>query len=169
MTAGRITDAMAFVVCAEHGQEFDAIHASPPCQAYSQMNNIHKASDKHPDLIANTRSELLLTYKPFVIENVYKSPLRAHFMLCGTMFSLRIIRHRYFECDWLPLLLMPPCNHTNIYDPWHGVGRTADKMQNAMGINWMPMGGGGHKTGSIDEAIPPVYTEFIGKFLIREI
>src|SRR5512139_3791575 len=58
------SDALEF--CAAHGKEFDVIHASPPCQAYSQMNNIHKAQGNHKDLIAVTRAELLLTYKPFV-------------------------------------------------------------------------------------------------------
>ena len=40
---------------AKHGHEFDAIHASPPCQAYSvQTNPMYRGN--HPDLIAPTRA-----------------------------------------------------------------------------------------------------------------
>ena len=163
----KFVQADALEYLAEHGQEYDVIHASPPCQAYTMMQNIRHNSDAHADLVSSTRELLEKIGKPYIIENVYKSPLRAHFMLCGTMFGLKIIRHRYFECGWLPLLLMPPCNHTVIYDPYHGKNRTADKFREAMGIDWMPNGGGRNKPGSLDEAIPPAYTEYIGKQLMR--
>ena len=48
-------DALQFL--AEHGREFDVIHASPPCQAYSAANNIHGRTD-HPDLVGATRDAL---------------------------------------------------------------------------------------------------------------
>ena len=150
----------------EHGHKFDVIHASPPCQHYSGMQHIWKNTETHPDLIAETRKALQATGKPYVIENVAGAPLKARFMLCGTMFGLRIVRHRYFECPTLPFVLMPPCDHRDVYDPWHGPGRTADKFRAAMGIDWAPMGGGANKNGSIDEAIPPAYTEWIGRQII---
>src|SRR3989304_4174740 len=59
----------ALEYCAAHGAEFDAIHASPPCQRYSIATPI-RHRDNHPDLIAPTRVALQLTGKPFVIENV---------------------------------------------------------------------------------------------------
>ena len=64
-------DALEFV--AAHGHEYDAIHASPPCQAYSVANNIHGRSD-HPDLVAATRDALVASGKLYVIENVPGSP-----------------------------------------------------------------------------------------------
>jgi DNA (cytosine-5)-methyltransferase 1 len=150
-------DALEYVT--QHGHEFDVIHASPPCQAYSMMQNIHKNTSEHPDLIEPTRESLIKTGMPYVIENVYKAPLKASMMLCGTMFGLRIIRHRWFESNVDIFKLMSPCNHSDVYDPWHGLGRTADKYRDAMDIDWMPQS-------SLSEAIPPAYTEFIGRHII---
>ena len=155
-------DALAFPL-----DGYDAIHASPPCQKYSIMNNIHKAQNRHPDYIADIRERLLKISKPYIIENVWKSPLKTHLMLCGTMFGLKIICHRYFECSFPTPILTTCCNHQDIFDPWHGDGRTANKFREAMGIDWMPMGGGRHREGTIGEAIPPPYTEWIGKHLIK--
>ena len=150
-----------------HGHEFDVIHASPPCQHYSGMQHIWDNAKNHPDLIAETRKALQATGKPYVIENVEGAPLQARLMLCGTMFGLPIIRHRFFECSSLPFVLMRPCDHRNVYDPWHGPGRTADKFRAAMGIDWMPDAGGGQRTGTVAQAIPPAYTEWIGKRLLE--
>jgi DNA (cytosine-5)-methyltransferase 1 len=164
-------DALEYL--AEHGQEYDVIHASPPCQAYTMMQNIRHNSGAHADLVAKTRELLDLIGKPYVIENVYKAPLKAHIMLCGTMFGLNIIRHRYFESKHIPLVLMPPCDHRNVYDPYHGENRTADKFRQAMGIDWMPVGGGDASgksaAGTLAQAIPPAYTEWIGKRILEQI
>jgi len=144
---------------------FDAYHASPPCQHYTMMQNIVKSKARHPDLIAEIRNRLIATGKPYVIENVYKAPLRGHLMLCGTMFKLKIIRHRFFECNgWMPLELMSPCNHGDVYDPWHkdGVGQR-EKLAAAMGIDWFMT------RAEVREAIPPAYTEYIGKYLIEAV
>jgi hypothetical protein len=147
---------------------FDAYHASPPCQHYTMMQNIRKSSERHPDLIDAIRIRLEQTGCPYVIENVYKAPLRGHLMLCGTMFGLKIIRHRFFECPWMPMTLLPPCNHKDVYDPYHG-NTNSQKFREAMGIDWMPDVGGGHRVGTVAEAIPPAYTEYIGKYLMKAI
>ena len=98
-------DALEYVI--EHGAEFDVIHASPPCQAYSVETPI-KYKHTHPDLIEPTRKALEKVGKPYIIENVSgaRSKLYRSVMLCGTMFGLNIWRHRYFE-TW-PLFLMSP-------------------------------------------------------------
>lgn len=151
---------------------FDVIHASPPCQGYSAMQNIHKNSQLHPALISPIRMRLLRNGKPYIIENVRKSPLKSPIMLCGSMFNLKMIRHRYFESPWIDFQLLPACNHGNVYDPWHGAGRTAEKFREAIGIDWMPMGGGrldrkGSRSGTVTEAIPPAYTEWVGRQLLE--
>lgn len=143
---------------------FDAIHASPPCQKFSMMQRIHKNEHKHPDLITPIRNRI--NKKPYVIENVPGAPLRVDLLLCGTMFGLRIARHRIFESNSLSFSLMPPCNHVDLYDPWHG-GEMArgerEKLSKAMGIEYFMT------RPEVREAIPPAYTEYIGKQLIRNI
>lgn len=74
---------------------FDAIHASPPCQAYSVASQVHRnKGKKYPDLINPVREILKLSDKLWCIENVNNSPLINPIMLCGTMFNLGVFRHR---------------------------------------------------------------------------
>ena len=155
-------DALEYL--AAHGHEFDVIHASPPCQAYSSMQHIHKNKSEHPDLVAPTRDLLIKIGRPYIIENVVGAPLRKDLVLCGTMFGLKIIRHRVFEISFDVSALLPPCNHANTYDPWHGKAgeRSADKFREAMGISWVRDAGGGKRKGTLGLAIPPAYTEYIG-------
>jgi len=153
----------ALEYCREHGHEFDVIHASPPCQAYSMMQNIHKNAHLHPDLIEPTRETLENIGLPYVIENVFRAPLNGQLMLCGTMFRLPLSRHRWFESNVDIFALTPVCNHTNLYDPWHGEGSLGqrEKLSEAMGIDWFMT------RPEVREAIPPAYTEYIGKRLIE--
>ena len=145
---------------------FDFVWASPPCQAYTEMQRMHKNSAAHRDLVAPMREKLQAWGGLWIMENVAGSPLRESLMLCGTMFGLRIAKHRYFEASFDLPLLMPPCDHRDIYDPWHGAGRTADKMREAQGTPWMPSSGGASRkrgeTGDTNNAIPPAYSEFLG-------
>ena len=79
-------DALDYV--REHGYEFDAIHASPPCQAYSQISAVHGVTGRHPDLVDATRVALATVSAPWVIENVVNSPVRKMLLLCGSAFGL---------------------------------------------------------------------------------
>jgi DNA (cytosine-5)-methyltransferase 1 len=98
-------DAIEYVKA--HGHEFDAVHSSPPCQAYSITKHSH--NNTHPKLIEPTRAALLATGKPYVIENVVGAPLLDPLMLCGDLFGLttedtdglplRLERHRLFESN----------------------------------------------------------------------
>lgn len=96
----------AVTYCNAHAREFDAFHASPPCQRYSSMRLGRWKDRQHPDLIGSTREALEATGKPYVIENVPGSPLRSPVMLCGTMFGLgtkegsQLRRHRLFESNF---------------------------------------------------------------------
>lgn len=145
---------------------FDAVHASPPCQRYSMMQRIHKNPDKHPDLVEPTRSLVMDTGLPYVIENVYGAPLKTHAMLCGTMFGLKIAKHRYFETNFPLPYLMPSCNHKGIYDCYHGGEQARGervKLTSIMGIDWFMT------REELRNAIPPAYTKFIGEHLITKI
>ena len=147
---------------------FDFVWASPPCQAFTAMQHIRKNAHKHPDLIAPMRDKLTAWGGAWVIENVKGAPLRNATMLCGTMFGLRIVKHRYFETSWeMPVLLpLPECDHSDVYDPWHGK-RNIKEMQAAQETPWIPAGGGTGKSGvratCVNNAIPPAYSEWIAR------
>ena len=170
-------DALEYVM--QHGAEFDVIHASPPCQKFSTMTGglWKDRLDGHLNLIWPVRHLFHILGIPYVIENVpgAREELINPIMLCGTMFGLvasdgaQLRRHRYFECNTLSLLT-PPCNHNGrtiaVYGNAGGTSkRDGIKFHNtedrkiAMGIDWM--------TGKeLSEAIPPAYTEFIGRQII---
>lgn len=172
-------DALEYL--SRHGHEFDAIHASPPCQRYSvATKSIPGLSDSHPDLVPETREMLLAIAKPFVIENVVGAPMDEPLLLCGSMFKLLVRRHRLFESN---VMLMSPgrCRH-KAFKGNYPCGRSSkgvragerskvvhvygsgcsrgDKQlwQRAMRIDWMTMD-------EMAQSIPPAYTEFIGKQL----
>jgi DNA (cytosine-5)-methyltransferase 1 len=169
-------DAMTFPL-----DGFDVIHASPPCQSYSRATrNLWGAerADAHPDLLAPTRDRLAGSGLPYIIENVEGAPIRASIMLCGTMFGLNIRKHRWCETSFDLLLAPASCgDHRNLYNPWKGGPgvRSADKFREAQGTPWIPgEGGSSRKTavrtgGDCSDAIPPAYTEWIGRQLIRAI
>lgn len=159
-------DAIAFLLA--HGHEYDAIHASPPCQAYSEATPLRYRAIL-PRLIAPTRDALFAVGKPFVIENVKGARQELHdpVMLCGTMFDLPIWRHRYFETGMFHLVVPGECRHTGPPVTLHTGSNTRKvrgntttaQMAAAMGIDWM------RKT-DLFEALPPAYTEHIGKQLL---
>lgn len=165
---------------------FDVIHASPPCQRYSAAAEIHDSAEDHPDLIPPTRAFLRATGLPWVMENVERAPLNTSLVLCGSMFSLGVKRHRWFESNML--MLAPQCGS---HDDWYAsvfggrcLGRqrvtgaapgsgartqTWDKFDDelatareAMGIDWMNLK-------ELSEAIPPAYTEWIGTQLLAHL
>lgn len=162
-------------------RSFDAIHASPPCQSYSDLAKRNGNGDKWPRLIEPVREMLQHSGRPYVIENVEGSPLIDPVVLCGTMFpELRVLRHRLFEASFF--ILEPP-------HPRHPLVHTFDKRKNhygktnewkdyvqvtgggnctlaaaraAMGIDWMTKN-------ELNEAIPPAYTEYVGAALMQYI
>lgn len=155
-------DALEYV--AEYGHLYDAIHASPPCQAYSTLSSLHKGRE-YPDLYAVTRSALIAAETPWVIENVIGAPYRAGIILCGSMFGLRVRRHRNFESS---LLMFPPaCNHREQGTPL-GIYGHGGGGQDARGWKAKPSEFGElmdmpwAKPREIVQAIPPAYAEYIG-------
>jgi DNA (cytosine-5)-methyltransferase 1 len=153
-----------------------AIHASPPCQAYTSMRS-RWPDRKHPELVAPVRERLKATGLPYVIENVEGAPLHDPVMLCGSMFGLGVRRHRLFECSFP--ITQPRCDHA-AQGPVVGVygntgaggnrglerrrGRTngVEDWRRAMGIDWMT-------AKELTQAIPPAYTEFIGTRLVAHL
>lgn len=161
-----------------YGWRFDAMHASPPCQAFTFAKVIQ--GNDHPDLLTPTRDLLKRTGLPWVIENVPGAPMRRDLILCGTQFGLEadgfeVRRHRWFEFSDpnLAPALVTPCWHR--LPPVYGSGHSQDKphrerygfcgaatSKKAMDVEWM-------NRGEQQQAIPPAYTEFIGAQLIDHI
>lgn len=174
-------DALKFLL--ENHREFDAVHASPPCQAHTNAQKIQ--GNEHPDYIESTRELLSLIawrrasvdHTPFVwvIENVPGAPLQDPFELCGCMFlGLGTYRPRLFEAN---RPIPHPANHrehrarvTKMGRPpvagefMHIVGNFSgvEQARAAMGIPWATREG-------LREAIPPAYTEHIGRALIAHL
>jgi len=160
------SDALTFPL-----EGYDFIWASPPCQLYTRKSaNWGRKRNhwiEHPDLIDPIRQRLIASGTPFVIENVVGAPIRVDLMLCGSMFGLKIQKHRNFEASFPLDVLLPPCNHAGLYNPWQGKGRSATKLREAMGIDWLPISGGASRklgyTGDLFNAIPPAYSEYIAR------
>jgi DNA (cytosine-5)-methyltransferase 1 len=164
---------------------YDAIHASPPCK----HRTVARASsvalyptlfDPHPDLLGPVLRGFMELDVPWVIENVPGAPVGfgpEPFVLCGSMFGLRVRRHRLFWSN-VPMT-PPPCDHAG-QGPVVGVYGTggADAARASRG------GGGGVKVAGADaaaalgidwtdrqaglsQAIPPAYTEWIGQRLLE--
>jgi hypothetical protein len=155
--------------------DFAAIHASPPCQGYTALAAVH--GNEWPLLIEPVRELLDETGLPYVIENVQGSPLRRDLTLCGLMFDLKVFRHRYFELgNWGATAPEHPSHRGHRVAGWrHGVKYDGDlvavygdgggkgsiaEWQEAMGIDWIT------DRRTLAEAIPPLYTEHIGRQLI---
>lgn len=147
-------------------EDFDAIHASPPCQAHTKAWKLNKRL--HPKLIAPTRELILRTGLPYVIENVEeaRSELINPVMLCGESFGLETYRHRLFETNWNLTTPEHPKHRARTTkmgrapvegEYMHIVGNFSgvDKAREVMGMPWANRDG-------LREAIPPAYTEHIG-------
>ena len=153
--------------------EFDFVHASPPCQLFSQA----RRSDNHPDLLTPTLEALRDWDGVWVVENVVgaRRAMRPTVMLCGSSFGLRVRRYRLFESN----ILIPPleCRHKEQGRPvsvyGHNMGRPrpntglsfrnkADASDAMGGLDWMTLS-------EIVEAIPWQYTEYIGRFVVRHL
>ena len=178
-------DALEYL--AAHGRKFDAIHASPPCQRFTQMSARWRGrgtrADEHIDWLTPTRVALHSWPVPWVIENV---PGACHHMrvtvrLHGGMFGLGVHRPRLFESNVALLASTErqceapigvygtkPDDRTTYRYRNNGnykgkslirAAKGIEEARAAMAIDWMTWD-------EIREAIPPAYTEFIGRQLL---
>lgn len=162
-------DALDYV--SKYGRFYDAVAASPPCQAYSRTRFLHNVD--HPEMIDQTREALMAIGAKYIIENVEDAPLVDPIRLCGLMFGLRLFRHRLFECRF-PIESPPHPSHTG----WEGCGNENPTKPNQVyglyghtknwqeaaahiGCDWM-----GTRAEAVN-AIPPIYTAYIGSELKR--
>ena len=152
---------------------FDAIHASPPCQDH--MRTPHPNRHGTGWMLTAIRRRLKAAGVPWVIENVPGAPMRADYELCGCMFSLRNLRRsRWFETSWDGFEMHLCHDHTEpaISVVGHGTptwvrqklgyNPTIAQYRAAMGITWM-------NRNELSQAIPPAYTEHIGRALLDQV
>lgn len=164
-------------------QTFDAVHASPPCQSYSDLAKRNRNGHMWPRLIEPVRDMLRALGVPYIIENVEGAPLLDPVVLCGTMFpgKLRVIRHRLFESN-VELIAPPHGKHplvfthdkrkahygkldqnTSFVQVTGGGNCTIANARDALGIDW-------HMTkNELNESIPPTYTEYLGRQLMEHV
>lgn len=184
-------DAMDVLDDLTYLSQFDVVHASPPCQAYSITRHSHNV--EHPDLLPAVRDALLAWGGPYVIENVPGAPMPGAVVLCGSEFGLSaydpasdrrltLRRHRLFESN---VFLMGAGGCTCAEDRAKGRiggvygGGSTDRnharevrrggytpsnsvAKELMGIDWM-------KREDLTQAIPPAYTEFLGDQLLAHL
>jgi DNA (cytosine-5)-methyltransferase 1 len=159
--------------------KFDAIHMSPPCQASCALTKGTNKGREHPQLIPTMREWAASLGIPTVIENVQGSDLRRDLTLCGEMFGLGVIRHRYFEVSNFEVTQPAHIKHRGRVAGWRhgeyfdgpyvavygdGGGKgTVAQWQQAMGIDWT------NDRKELAEAIPPRYAEFIGRQIMAHI
>lgn len=175
---------------------FDAIHASPPCQAHTAMKTMHNAKD-HPDLVEPTRAMLIASRRPWAMENVVGAPLDGPIMLCGTMFGLGVEdadlqRHRLFEMSEPPLFV-PQCQHgrrdtLGVYGGHvrnrrrartigvYGEGARDSRRKFDKGVPDFTveqareaMGIDWMTLAELCQSIPPAYTKWIGEHLMEQV
>lgn len=172
-----------------HLADFDAIHASPPCQTYSATSSWH--DKEHPALIEPTRAALQAAGLPYVIENVVGAPLVDPLRLCGTEFDMRapdvdgvmlkLVRHRLFESS-IPLVGNGGCRHdrsvitASVYGNgggWSTEYRDSPTRRSGyipktpvvralLGIDWM-------NKHEMSQVVPPVMAEHVGRQLVAHI
>lgn len=177
------SDALAFL--AEGGAEgFDVIHASPPCQRYSSATCVSGSRERHADLIAPTREALEAIGLPWVIENVPRAPLIDPVMVCAAALGIRfgeyvLRRHRLFESS--VALVGTGCGCRVGDGPSIGIygggGRLTPRSDSSGGdtkkattveaqaLMAMP----GATRVDLNQAIPPAYTELLGRQLMEHV
>ena len=167
-------DALEFI--AEHADDFDAFHASPPCHDHSALRSRTGLDHGTGWLLDATRQLFESIGKPYVIENVPGAVMAPQVILCGSMFNLgaagRVLRrHRHFETSTYVLCPPDQCSGRRIGGVYgtggggqmtRGYKFTPTEAAEAMGISWMD-------TYGRSQALPPAYCEFLGAALLADV
>jgi len=162
--------------------DFDLIHASPPCQHFTVLGRVHKdLKERYENHLPDTRYLLETTGRPWVIENVPRAPMRVDLELCGSMFDIAVQRHRWFELSGFSLILAPGHNHkrprrfrqhkgpvserplTNRVPQIGEWSTPLEDQKRYMGVDWKLT------RRELSEAIPPAYTKFIGEQFLNQL
>lgn len=167
-------------------KQFDAIHASPPCQAHTRAKHLRNAQggkSKAGDLLTPTLKLLRTNAKqlsmPWVVENVPGAPgMLGAAVECGSAYGIKVRRHRLFLSDDVPLVSCT-CRHKEQGKPigvYHVMGDTCKGVCSKTGK--LVVGGSTAKNldeglwamgvarkvtwNELKEGLPPAYTRHIG-------
>lgn len=168
-------------------EQSTAIHASPPCKAYSRLKAQASTANREITLIDIVRDTITPTGKPLIIENVPGAPVRKDVVLNGQMFGLPILRERWFELqNWYMFVHSLPTKKGSVKTgellsiagnggyskketartinrpPVWTTGSATEDRKHALGIDWMTSRG-------LSQAIPPAYTQYIGRALFNHL
>jgi DNA (cytosine-5)-methyltransferase 1 len=162
---------------------FDAIHASPPCKLWTGARgdrHVARLFEPHVDTLSPMLARLAEVEVPWIVENVPGAPMPdGSIVLCGSSFGLDVRRHRLFASN--VKLTAPPCDHAaqeagrfrsldwsrhtagkrDAVVGVHGSLQYAGELEvrrRAMGIDWL-------SNERLTQAIPPAYTEHLGRQL----
>jgi DNA (cytosine-5)-methyltransferase 1 len=176
-------DALWYLEKIAHAPAIDAIHASPPCQDHSSTKDFGGDHGTGWMLLA-TREKLKAIGLPWVLENVQGSPLPHQsglfgehgLTLCGCMFPETrglLYEDRLFETSFP---IAQPSHRRHIW-PQTKMGRPP-KPGECMQVTGhfsdvaeaqRRMGLPGLTQGELAQAIPRVYTRFIGERLLAHL
>jgi DNA (cytosine-5)-methyltransferase 1 len=158
----------------------DLVHCSPPCQRHSKMTNCRPGlAQTYPDLVPQVRKLLLDTGLPYVIEQPEGGAMLIDpVTLCGWQFGYETYRHRRFETGGgfsftAPEPPAPPSNpracgwdhpvpaaRAGHWEPGKFVSVAGHERvgltRKVMAIDWT-------NREELAEAIPPYFTEWIGR------
>lgn len=171
-------DAMTFPL-----EGFDVIHASPPCHDHSTVTGRNRKATGSKGtawMLPATLERLRSSRSVYICENVATAKMEGGyvFQLCGSSFRLNVRRHRLFATN--QLVIPPACDHSwqtprfksldsrqktmatviGVHGHLNYPGEFSLRCE-AMGIDWM-------KNEELSQAIPPAYTEWIGRQIINE-
>jgi DNA (cytosine-5)-methyltransferase 1 len=167
---------------------YDAVHASPPCKLWTGARANRddlRLFEPHVDHLTPTLERLADLDIPWIVENVPGAPMPPDSVTyCGSSFALDVRRHRLFASN--VTLTAPPCDHAaqpparfqsldwsrrkrglldatvGVHGSLQGGSDTLELRRSAMGIDWLD-------NAQLTQAIPPAYTEHIGRQVIAHV
>lgn len=149
--------------------DFDFIHASPPCQAYSYLTP--DDGKERPKLVAGTKLMLYASGVPHIIENVQGAvkELRPNLTLNGHYVGLPMERRRYFYISTWRASHQRLGRGNKTISVHSGGFVPRSILERAFGLEMIPERPRKRLTArGIEEGIPPAMTYWIASELFRE-
>jgi DNA (cytosine-5)-methyltransferase 1 len=154
---------------------FDAVHASPLWYAFTALAKSRGFRANDPDDVTPIYERLKASGLPFVVESGSLGPLKGACQFCGPAFGLQVIRHMYFASN--VDLRAPRCACVRggaadglyvAYKGSYGKGKRNPPRRSRR--EWKDAAGLGRMTwAEAHLAVPPAYTEHIGKRLLEHL